>query len=45
MLGKDQPVILHLLDIPQMEGNLKGVEMELRDCSFPTLADIKTTSS
>lgn len=44
MLGKDQPIILHLLDIPVMEGNLKGVEMELRDCAFPTLTNVVTTS-
>ncbi|HEX7235107.1 MAG TPA: malate dehydrogenase, partial [Nitrosospira sp.] len=33
MLGKDQPVILHLLDIPQSLPALKGVVMELEDCA------------
>ncbi|HET8554337.1 MAG TPA: malate dehydrogenase [Rhodanobacteraceae bacterium] len=43
MLGKDQPVILHLLEItPSMEA-LKGVVMELNDCAFPLLADIVAT--
>ncbi|OEY65924.1 malate dehydrogenase [Marinobacter sp. X15-166B] len=40
MLGKDQPVILQLLEItPAMEA-LKGVVMELKDCAFPLLQDI-----
>ncbi len=38
MLGKDQPVILQLLDIPQSLPSLKGVVMELEDCAFPLLA-------
>ncbi|TXF10760.1 malate dehydrogenase [Pelomicrobium methylotrophicum] len=37
MLGKDQPVILQLLEIPQAVGALKGVVMELEDCAFPLL--------
>jgi malate dehydrogenase len=39
MLGKDQPVILQLLEVP-VEGPqkaLKGVMMELEDCAFPLL--------
>jgi len=40
MLGKDQPVILHLLEVPQALATLTGVAMELRDCAFPTLVDI-----
>lgn len=43
MLGADQPVILHLLEITPALGALKGVEMELRDCAFPTLHDIVCT--
>jgi malate dehydrogenase len=43
MLGKDQPVILHLLDIPQSLPALKGVIMELEDCAFPLLADLIVT--
>jgi malate dehydrogenase len=43
MLGADQPVILHLLDItPAMEA-LEGVRMELDDCAFPLLAGIVCT--
>jgi malate dehydrogenase len=40
MLGKEQPVILHLLEIPPAMGALDGVVMELDDCAFPLLADI-----
>jgi malate dehydrogenase len=43
MLGVDQPVILQLLEIPPALGALQGVEMELRDCAFPTLADVVST--
>lgn len=43
MLGRDQPVILQLLDIPQLLPSLKGVLMELEDCAFPLLADVTTT--
>lgn len=38
MLGKDQPVILQLLDLPQAQTALTGVMMELEDCAFPLLA-------
>ena len=43
MLGKDQPVILQLLEIPPALGALQGVEMELRDCAFDTLHDVIST--
>ena len=43
MLGKDQPVILQLLEIPPALGALQGVEMELRDCAFETLHDVIST--
>lgn len=43
MLGPDQPVILHLLEIPPAMDALKGVVMELNDCAFPLLADIVAT--
>ena len=36
MLGKDQPVILHLLEITPALKALEGVVMELNDCAFPT---------
>ncbi len=38
MLGRDQPVILQLLDLPQAQKAVKGVMMELEDCAFPLLA-------
>ena len=38
MLGKDQPVILQLLEVTPALGALKGVVMELDDCAFPLLA-------
>ena len=40
MLGKDQPVILHLLEITPALPALNGVVMELNDCAFPTLAGV-----
>jgi len=43
MLGKDQPVILQLLEIPPAMGALNGTVMELRDCAFPLLADVIAT--
>ena len=38
MLGKDQPVILQMLDLPQAQKACQGVIMELDDCAFPLLA-------
>ncbi|MEF2280115.1 malate dehydrogenase [Deinococcus sp. YIM 134068] len=43
MLGKDQPVILQLLEITPALKALNGVVMELRDCAFPLLTDIVTS--
>lgn len=43
MLGKDQPVILQLLDLPQAQKALAGVIMELDDCAFPLLAGVIAT--
>ena len=43
MLGKDQPVILQLLEITPALKALQGVAMELDDCAFPLLAGIVTT--
>ncbi|MBB5373970.1 malate dehydrogenase [Acidocella aromatica] len=40
LLGKDQPVILSLLDLPQAQKALNGVIMELNDCAFPLLAGV-----
>jgi malate dehydrogenase len=43
MLGKDQPVILHLLEITPALPALNGVVMELDDCAFPLLAGVVAT--
>ena len=43
MLGKDQPVILQLLEITPAMDALKGVVMELNDCAFPLLAGIEAS--
>jgi malate dehydrogenase len=46
MLGRDQPVILQLLEIPdeKAQAALKGVMMELDDCAFPLLAGMSAAS-
>ena len=46
MLGKDQPVILQLLEIPDEKAQkaLKGVMMELDDCAFPLLQGMAAAS-
>jgi malate dehydrogenase len=46
MLGKDQPVILQMLEIPDEKAQkaLKGVMMELVDCAFPLLAGMVPAS-
>jgi malate dehydrogenase len=45
MLGKDQPVILQLLELPmdKAQAALRGVMMELEDCAFPLLAGMVGT--
>ena len=43
MLGADQPVNLHLLEITPALGALQGVVMELNDCAFPTLNRVVAT--
>jgi malate dehydrogenase len=44
MFGPDQPVELHLLEVPAALGALEGVVMELNDCAFPLLKKIVPTS-
>ncbi|XP_066279445.1 malate dehydrogenase, cytoplasmic-like isoform X4 [Branchiostoma lanceolatum] len=44
VFGKDQPIILTLLDIAPMMGVLEGVVMELQDCALPILQEIKATA-
>ncbi len=43
MLGPDQPVNLHLLEITPALPQLGGVVMELNDCAFPTLNKVVAT--
>ncbi|HKI56918.1 MAG TPA: malate dehydrogenase [Trueperaceae bacterium] len=43
MLGKDQPVILQLLEIPPAMKALEGVVMELNDCAFPLLHGVASS--
>ena len=44
MFGPDQPVVLHLIEIPPALPALEGVAMELDDCAFPLLHDIIPTA-
>src|SRR6201988_1197243 len=44
MFGKDQPIALHLIEIPAVLGALEGVVMELHDCAFPLLESIVPTA-
>ena len=44
MFGPDQPVALHLIEIPPALPALEGVAMELDDCAFPLLQDIVPTA-
>jgi len=43
VFGKDQPIILHLLDIAPMMGVLYGVVMEIQDCAMPLVVDVVAT--
>lgn len=44
MLGAHQPIDLHILEIPEAESILKGVEMELYDCAFAPLKNVRIGS-
>jgi malate dehydrogenase len=44
LFGADQPVVLHLVEIPPALPALEGVAMELRDCAFPLLDGIVATA-
>jgi len=41
MLGHDQKIALRLLDIPQCVDKLRGVAMELEDCAYPLVTEIR----
>ncbi len=40
LLGPNQPIALHLLEVPEALGALKGLVMELEDCAFPLVREI-----
>ena len=44
MFGADQPIVLHLIEIPNALGALEGVVMELNDCAFPLVQSITPTA-
>lgn len=44
LFGKDQPVILQLLDLPQAYGAMQGIVMELQDCAFPLLRRVEVAT-
>src|SRR5271157_6060880 len=44
LLGPGQPIALHLLDLPEMQKTLEGIAMELEDCAFPLLREIRIGS-
>jgi malate dehydrogenase len=44
MFGTDQPLTLHLIEIPDALGALNGVVMELHDCAFPLLESVVPTA-
>ena len=43
-MGKNQGIILHLIDLPFAEKALTGVKAELHDCAFPLRHDVVCTS-
>ncbi|MEZ6061758.1 MAG: malate dehydrogenase [Planctomycetaceae bacterium] len=45
VFGPNQPVILHLVEVPPVMKALDGVQMELDDCAFPTLAGVVKADS
>ena len=45
VFGEDQPIVLHLLDIPHMMGVLGGVVMEINDCALPLVKKVVATDN
>ncbi len=45
VFGVEQPVILHLIEVPPVMPALDGVQMELDDCAFPALAGVVKADS
>ncbi|MCH9628226.1 MAG: malate dehydrogenase [Chlamydiales bacterium] len=44
LFGNEEPIALHLCDVPGTEAMMEGLAMELEDCAFPLLAEVKTGS-
>lgn len=44
LFGKETPIALHILEIPSAMPMLQGVAMELQDCAFPLLQDVRIGS-
>lgn len=44
VFGQDQPIDLVMLDLPFAADAMKGVQMELQDCAFPSLNSITATT-
>jgi malate dehydrogenase len=44
LFGPDQPIALHILELPEVLSVLEGVKMEVHDCAFPLLHSIEVTS-
>ena len=44
LFGHDQPIALHILELPDVLSLLEGVKMELQDCAFPLLHSIDISS-
>jgi malate dehydrogenase len=44
LYGPNQPISLHLLELPQSQEALKGVAMELMDCAFPLLKEVRLST-
>lgn len=44
LLGPNEPIALHLLDVPEAVPSLKGLAMELEDCIFPLIKEVKIGS-
>ena len=45
VFGSDQPVILHLLDMPSMAAVLDGLVMEINDCAYPLVTSVVATNN
>lgn len=44
LFGKDQPIALQILEVPEVLGALEGVKMELDDCAYRLLSSVSVTS-